>query len=215
MKNPALALVFAILFCADVGAQVVFNEIHYHPVERPAFDAAGNPVFQGTTAPADFSDDVHEFIELSNPAAEAVDLSNWRIAGGVDFTFPSGTTIPAGGFLVVAKDPARIQAVYGISNVLGPYTGKLSNSGDTLRLVTPNNRGRSVQINLVPTTILPGWTPPRTSTRDVRFSGSVAWQRPTIPPTGSPCVRQSPVRRSRIFQRPARRISCRARSRSR
>lgn len=139
MKNPALALVVAALFCADAKAQVIFNEIHYHPVERPAFNTAGNAVFQGTTTLADFSDDVHEFVELNNPSGEAIDLSGWRITGGVEFTFPSGTSIPAGGFLVVAKNPERIQSVYGISGVLGPYTGKLSNSGDTLRLVTPTN----------------------------------------------------------------------------
>src|SRR5690348_478679 len=106
MKNPALALVVAALFCADAKAQVIFNEIHYHPVERPAFNAAGNSVFQGTTTLADFSNDVHEFVELNNPSGEVVDLSGWRIAGGVEFTFPSGTSIPAGGFLVVAKNPA-------------------------------------------------------------------------------------------------------------
>jgi hypothetical protein len=121
------------------GAQVIVNEIHYNPVERPAFDANGNPVFQGTATPADFTDDVHEFVELYNPALSAVTLDGWRLEGGIDYTFSPGTSIAAGGYLVVAKNPARIQTVYSISGVLGPYSGKLGNRGDTVRLVTPAN----------------------------------------------------------------------------
>ena len=35
---------------------------------------------------------------------------------------------------MVAKNVSRLQTVYGIGGVLGPFTGKLSNSGDTVRL---------------------------------------------------------------------------------
>src|SRR4029434_9277341 len=45
--------------------------------------------------------------------------------------------IPAAGYLAVAKNPGRIQSVYSITGVLGPYTGKLGNNGDSIRLVTP------------------------------------------------------------------------------
>ena len=136
-----LLLTVVLLLGASAGAQVVINEIHYHPVERPAFDASGNPVFQGTAAVADFSDDVHEFVELHNPTASPVSIAGWRLEGGVDYTFPGGTTIAAGGYLVVAKNAARIQTVYAISGVLGPFANgsKLGNSGDTVRLVTPAN----------------------------------------------------------------------------
>lgn len=118
---------------------MIVNEIHYNPVERPAFDANGNPVFQGTSTPADFTDDVHEFVELYNPTAAPVALDGWRLEGGVEYTFPASTSIAAGGYLVVAKNPARIQTVYAITGVQGPYSGKLGNGGDTVRLVTPVN----------------------------------------------------------------------------
>src|SRR5206468_4539568 len=39
-----------------------------------------------------------------------------------------------GAFLVVAKSPADLQSVYGISGVLGPYTNNLPNSSGTVRL---------------------------------------------------------------------------------
>lgn len=113
----------------QASAQVVVSEIHYHPVEEAAFDSTTN-----FTPVLDLSEDVHEFVEIHNAGAAPVDLSGWTLSGGIDFTFPAGTSIPAGGFKVVAKNVARLQTVYAISGVLGPYAGKLSNSSDTVRL---------------------------------------------------------------------------------
>jgi hypothetical protein len=135
LKLPVSLTLAVIAACAAARAQVVIHEIHYHPVELPAFDAAGNPVYQGTATPANFTDDVHEFVEIYNAGGSAVDLSGWKLSGGVDFVFPAGASIAAGGYKVVAKTPARIEAVYaGVTGVLGPYTGTLKNSGDTVRL---------------------------------------------------------------------------------
>jgi hypothetical protein len=108
-------------------AQVIINEIHYHPVELETFNADGTPAL-------DLTDDVHEFIEIRNTGAATVDLSGWRLTDGVSYTFPASTTIPAGGFKVIAKNAARLQTVYGITGVLGPYSGVLSNGSDTIKL---------------------------------------------------------------------------------
>ena len=114
--------------CAAV-AGVVISEIHYHPVEEPEFDAAGAPKL-------DLSNDVHEFVELQNPGSTAVDLSGWRLTGGISFKFPAGSTLAPGEFRVVARSPERFAAVYGLdaSRVLGPYDGYLGNSKDTVNL---------------------------------------------------------------------------------
>ncbi|HMJ64130.1 MAG TPA: lamin tail domain-containing protein, partial [Candidatus Binatia bacterium] len=61
------------------------------------------------------------------------EIGGYRISGDVDFTFPAGTIIPGGGFIVIAKVPEDIQAIYGISNVTGPYTNSLKATG-TVRL---------------------------------------------------------------------------------
>ena len=61
----ALALLLA---AGGAPAQVVINEIMYHPVEKPAFDAAGDPVL-------DLTEDIHEFIELTNVGGETVSLA--------------------------------------------------------------------------------------------------------------------------------------------
>ena len=136
MRKYLPSFLAAALACTQACAQVVINEIQYHPVEHPHFDANGNQTYADTNLPSDTSSDVHEFVELQNAGAAAVDLSGWKVAGGIDFTFPAGTTIAAGGYRVIALNPARIASVYGLvpATILGPYTGTLSNNGDTIRL---------------------------------------------------------------------------------
>ncbi|MEO0017800.1 MAG: hypothetical protein RLZZ522_1083, partial [Verrucomicrobiota bacterium] len=120
-------------------AQVVISEIHYHPVEEAEFVGAATPPAcspaTASYAPVlDLSEDVHEFIEIQNAGTTVIDLGGWTLSSGVDFTFPAGTSIAAGGFKVVAKNAARLQTVYAISGVLGNYAGGLSNRGETIRL---------------------------------------------------------------------------------
>ncbi|MDA7935780.1 lamin tail domain-containing protein [bacterium] len=99
-------------------AVVVFSEIHYHP--------AGDDI-------------ALEYVELHNLMAVDVDMSNWRLFGDFDFDFPEGTVLAAGDYLVVASNPAALQAETGFGSALGPFTGSLSNSGGRLRLYN-NNR---------------------------------------------------------------------------
>ncbi|GAA5125099.1 hypothetical protein GCM10023212_26140 [Luteolibacter yonseiensis] len=104
-----------------VNSTPVINEIHYHPDD----DATLGPI-------------PLEFVELHNPGDSAVDLANWKLADGITFTFPSGTTLNPGGYIVIAQDPATLLAKYGVS-ALGPYGGKLSNSGETIELRDASN----------------------------------------------------------------------------
>ena len=86
-----------------------------------------------------------EFIEIYNPTDEPVDLTGWAIGGGVDYRFRAGTQIAARENLVVVRfdpiDPAMLRAFrfhYAIDDsvrLIGPYGGKLSNSGETVRLL--------------------------------------------------------------------------------
>jgi len=116
----------------DARAQVLISEIMYHPVEEPAFNADGSPAF-------DLYEDVHEFIEIHNSGSAGVDLSGWKIAGGIRYTFPPNSTIQAGGYRVLAKNPERLAAVqaYGLAtpDLFGPFTNQLSNAKDTIRLL--------------------------------------------------------------------------------
>jgi hypothetical protein len=147
MNCRQIPVVLAFVFVAGFStarAQLVINEIHYHPVEKPTFDTEGNPVYSGTATPANLSNDVHEFVEIHNTGTTGVDVSGWKLTGGIDFTFPAGSSIAPDEYRVIAVNPARIAAVYGLNeaNILGPYTGQLSNRADTVRL--KNSAGTTV-----------------------------------------------------------------------
>lgn len=124
-----------ILACSvpsSVFSQIYFSEIHYHPVEEASFNGDGTPVL-------DLAHDVHEFVEFHNAGSALVSLESWKISGGVDFTFPRGASIQPGGYLVVAKDKARLAKVQAYqlveSSLHGPFEGQLSNEGETIRLL--------------------------------------------------------------------------------
>ncbi len=94
---------------------LVISEIMYHPAAR----SDGKDV---------------EFVEIYNSQPFFEDISNFRLSGEVDFTFPPGTKISARSYLVVAKLPADVQSVYGIGGVFGPYEKSLKNSSGVVRL---------------------------------------------------------------------------------
>ncbi len=88
--------------------------------------------------PPDTNDMSAEFIELYNADLIAQDLTGHSISGSVDYAFPEGFVLPAGGFVVIARDPAEFSAVYG-RNALGPFAGmnNLPNDAGTVQLRNP------------------------------------------------------------------------------
>lgn len=75
-----------------------------------------------------------EFVELYNKGAASVDVSGWTLDDDVNFTIPPGTTIPAGGYLVIAANATWLKSQYAGLNAIGDWSGSLSNNGDRLRL---------------------------------------------------------------------------------
>src|SRR5436309_13722852 len=84
---------------------LVFNEIMYHPATNEA---------------------AMEWVELKNQMAVDIDISGWSIAGGIQYTFPSNMIVRGGGFVVVAASPATLAPISGLTNILRPFTGRLS-----------------------------------------------------------------------------------------
>ena len=77
---------------------------------------------------------VLEFVEIYNARSIFEDLTGWRLSGDIDFKFPDGFKLQAGEFVAIAAAPDDLKAVYGITNVLGPYTNALPNDAGTVRL---------------------------------------------------------------------------------
>lgn len=105
------------LFADSPDAVVTFNELHYNPP----------------------GDQNAEWLEIHNQMAVNIDLSGWSLSDGISYTFPSGTVIGGGGFLVVAKVPGH-SSLAGVAGVLGPFSGNLSNRGETIDLISASGR---------------------------------------------------------------------------
>ncbi len=100
------------LLAGDAAASVTINELHVNPSNETQ---------------------LIEFVELYNPSAEAVDLSGWFFADGIDYRFPEGTQLPAGGYVVVGENPTEFTEKFSLP-ALGPWVGKLRNEGELVEL---------------------------------------------------------------------------------
>ena len=80
-----------------------------------------------------------EWIEIHSEMAVDLDISSWRIEG-VGFTFPANSVLSAGKSFVIAKSPAAFTQRYGFVPDHGPYSGRLNNGGETIRLVNNSDR---------------------------------------------------------------------------
>jgi hypothetical protein len=102
------------------SGDIVINELHYNP------DVKTEPV---------------EFVELYNAGAAPVNLQGWTLSAGAGlrFTFPA-TNVAAGGYAVVAQNPAALQAKYAVTGALGPFNTNLASAlskyGDRVELRT-------------------------------------------------------------------------------
>ena len=100
--------------------KVVINEIHYNP---------------------NTSDDMEEFLEITNADSVAVDISGWTLTefASPGVTFPLGTVIQPGAYIVAAKDRAALFARLGCSTAYEWGAGdSLSNSGEPVALRDAN-----------------------------------------------------------------------------
>ncbi|HYG22885.1 MAG TPA: lamin tail domain-containing protein [Verrucomicrobiae bacterium] len=80
--------------------------------------------------------DAYEFIELMNVGAQALDISLFSF-DGITLTFPSGTSIPANGLLVLANSasPAAFATRHPSTPVFAYFGGSLMNSGERIALL--------------------------------------------------------------------------------
>ena len=118
VKSIRLCLcIIALLVAPSVRADVVISEIHYNPVGS-GFEAGS----------------LKEFVEIYNPGAETVDFSGYAFTDGIRYTFAENTTLAANSYLVLARDPTHSTWRRASYAIVGPYEGKLSDSGERIAL---------------------------------------------------------------------------------
>ena len=120
---------------------IVISEIHYHPVSDLGTGLIEDP------------DD--EFIELHNIFGSSVPLydplfptNHWHLGKAVAFEFPTGVTLSTDSYLLVVDfSPTNLAQVAAFRSkyavpasvpIFGPWSGRLSNSGDTVELFKPD-----------------------------------------------------------------------------
>ncbi|HKX62526.1 MAG TPA: lamin tail domain-containing protein, partial [Verrucomicrobiae bacterium] len=121
----------------ELVSSVVINEIMYNPLSGDGND---------------------EYVELHNRSGLPVDVGGWRLGEGISFTIPPGTTIPGGGFLVVAQNAARLRTNYpGLNGsiVLGDFNGNLANGGERVTLSIPDPVVSTNALGVVTTNTFP------------------------------------------------------------
>lgn len=117
-------------FVAGANASVptlAITELHYNPAPYP-----------GVTDPQEL-----EFIEVLNTGAATVNMAGVKLATFATnpYTFAAGVTLAPGARIVVPKNPAVFQSVYGtgVNIALGGYgSANLSNGGETITLEAAN-----------------------------------------------------------------------------
>ncbi|MEW6233868.1 MAG: CotH kinase family protein [Candidatus Omnitrophota bacterium] len=110
-------LLIALMAATDSYSDVVINEIAYNPTDIQ-YEAGS----------------LREFIELYNPGPSAVDLSGYVFSNGITYVFPAETKLLADSYLVVVSSPTHSSWKGKNYQILGPYEGRLSNSGERLTL---------------------------------------------------------------------------------
>ena len=107
------------------NSAIVINEIMY--AQRPL-----------TQSP--FAEDSEQWVELYNRSAAPVLLTGWSFADGITFNFAAGTTLPAGGYLVVSNNSSALQAKWpSVAAVItGNFSGSIKHGGERLQLCDAN-----------------------------------------------------------------------------
>ncbi|MBI1193908.1 MAG: hypothetical protein GC205_12175 [Bacteroidetes bacterium] len=83
-----------------------------------------------------------DWVEWHNRSTTAINLSNFVLKDQRDtnlFVLPPGTSLPAGGYLVLARDLDSFQAVFpDVENAIGSFGFNYSGDGEVIRLFRPD-----------------------------------------------------------------------------
>lgn len=126
-QQPEIMLVlhhdyqFAAIFQPDsLHYEIVINEINYNSAKNI---------------------DPGDWIELSNPNKDTVDLTGWQLSDDASdhvFKFPAGTLIAPDGYLIVCQKKRDFRALFPlVTNYIGDMNFGLGSEGDEVKLFNP------------------------------------------------------------------------------
>ncbi len=103
---------------------LLLTEVHYNPEDPPDGSSYDNDDF--------------EFVEFKNISQETINLNAYELDGGVEFLFEGGgvTLLEPGEYVVVVRNREAFASRYDTNamHLAGEYDGKLSNSGENVRM---------------------------------------------------------------------------------
>lgn len=107
-----------ILYIPGDFSNLVVTEINYHPLDNDTI-----------------SHTEYEFLELKNIGTESINISEAYFEDGITFTFPAGTIVNPGEFILLSSNMEEFNNRYGFYP-FGQYSGQLDNGGESLTLLT-------------------------------------------------------------------------------
>ncbi len=116
------ALQTATFYAPQMLDKLVINEIHYHPIDEGIVDTPGY-----------VDGDEFEFLEIKNVSNVTLELQGVHFTDGIGFTFPPGSSIEAGDFVVLAENEVEFENRYGFAPDF-KYSDKLKNTGERVAL---------------------------------------------------------------------------------
>lgn len=99
------------------------------------YGSTPNLMFSGIFANNDNEPDKSEFLIIYNPSDATIDLANYKISNGIDFTFPvDGSQIGPNESIFIVKDANNPPVTHYSGKVFQWNDGSLANEGETIAL---------------------------------------------------------------------------------
>jgi Lamin Tail Domain/CotH kinase protein len=124
---PVLCFLLTFLTCGSGWAQFTLDREPAGPSSRKTGLVITEIMYNPLPVSGQDTNHTLEFIELYNSQPWIKDISGYTIAGDVQYTFPSNSSMAAHAYLVLARVPDLIESVYDITNVVGPWDGAETN----------------------------------------------------------------------------------------
>ena len=116
---------------------LTISELHYHPSDPEDINEIN----------VSKDRDDFEFVEFLNKSSIPIELGDIYFKEGINFQFDSNSIIEANGRAVIVRNLDAFRSRYDSHasiNILGQYTGRLSNDGETI-ILAAKGRGNLIQ----------------------------------------------------------------------